>query len=434
LAKQGLVRGLPKLKFEKDHLCLACSLGKINNSSHKPKDDDTNQEKLYFLYMDLCGPIRVESINGKKYILVIIDDYTRFTWVKFLRSRDEAHGVIIKCLKQIQVCLNATVCNVRTDNETEFVNQTLHEYYENVRISHQTSVARTPQQNGVVERWNCILVEVASTRLIFSEALLFLWAEAFNTACYTQNRSLIRLRYNKTPYELMHDKKLDLSYLHVFDSLCYPTNDSEDLGQLKTKANIGIFIGYAPGKKAFRIYNKRTQLIMETIHDILFHAMFDEFFNPPSSVVSLVPVVAAPRPVDLSGLPASTSIDEDAPSTSNLSTQEQEQSLIIFQGVEESPKTPHFHNDPLNETLHEDSTSQGSSSNVRPSHTPLDLLGKWTKNHLLANVNGDLSRSVSIRKQLNTDAMWCYFDAFLTLVKLKNFKEAMLESSWIDAM
>nr|GEV69884.1 retrovirus-related Pol polyprotein from transposon TNT 1-94 [Tanacetum cinerariifolium] len=225
LAKQGLVRGLPKLKFEKDHLCLACSLGKINNSSHKPKDDDTNQEKLYFLYMDLCGPIRVESINGKKYILVIIDDYTRFTWVKFLRSRDEAHGVIIKCLKQIQVCLNATVCNVRTDNETEFVNQTLHEYYENVRISHQTSVARTPQQNGVVERWNCILVEVASTRLIFSEALLFLWAEAFNTACYTQNRSLIRLRYNKTPYELMHDKKLDLSYLHVFDSLCYPTND-----------------------------------------------------------------------------------------------------------------------------------------------------------------------------------------------------------------
>ncbi|GKE56517.1 retrovirus-related pol polyprotein from transposon TNT 1-94 [Tanacetum coccineum] len=109
LAKQGLVRGLPKLKFEKDHLCSACSLGKSKKSSHKPKADDTNQEKLYLLHMDLCGPMRVESINGNKYILVIIDDYSRFTWVKFLRSKDEAPEVIIKCLKQIQVCLNATV-------------------------------------------------------------------------------------------------------------------------------------------------------------------------------------------------------------------------------------------------------------------------------------------------------------------------------------
>ncbi|GJT87581.1 retrovirus-related pol polyprotein from transposon TNT 1-94 [Tanacetum coccineum] len=87
LAKQGLVRGLPKLKFEKDHLCSACSLGKSKKSSHKPKADDTNQEKLYLLHMDMCGPMRVKSINGKKYILVIIDDYSRFTWVKFLRSR-----------------------------------------------------------------------------------------------------------------------------------------------------------------------------------------------------------------------------------------------------------------------------------------------------------------------------------------------------------
>ncbi|GJT24513.1 retrovirus-related pol polyprotein from transposon TNT 1-94 [Tanacetum coccineum] len=209
---------------------------------------------------------RVESINGKKYILVIVDDYSRFTWVKFLRSKDEAPEVIIKCLKQIQVPLNATVCNVRTYNGTKFVNQTLCEYYENVRISHQISVARTAQYNGVVERQNRTLMEVARTMLIFSKALLFLWAEAVNTTFYTQNRSLIRLCYNKTPYELMHDKKPDLSYLHVFGSLCYSTNDSEDLGKLKAKEDIGIFVSYAPAKKAFRIYNKRTRLIMETIH------------------------------------------------------------------------------------------------------------------------------------------------------------------------
>ncbi|GJY27295.1 retrovirus-related pol polyprotein from transposon TNT 1-94 [Tanacetum coccineum] len=195
LANQDLVRGLPKLKFKKDQLCLACSLGKSKKYSHKPKAEDTNQEKLYLLLMDLCGPMCVESINGKKYILVIVDDYSRFTWVKFPRSKDEAPEIIIKCLKQIQ------------------------------------------------------------------------------------------------------------------------------------------------------------------------------FFSPPPSVVSPVPVAAAPRPIDPAGSPFSTSIDQDAPST-----------------------------------------------------------------HRLEDVIGNPSRPVSTRKQLQTDAMWCYFDAFLTLVKPKNFKEATLDSSWIEAM
>ncbi|GJR52733.1 retrovirus-related pol polyprotein from transposon TNT 1-94 [Tanacetum coccineum] len=229
VAKDSLARGIPKLKFQKDHLCSTCSLGKSKKSSHQPKAKDTNQEKLYHLHMDLCCPMRVESINEKKYILVIVDDYSRFTWVKFLRSKDEDPKAIIKCIKNIQVRLNATVRNVITDNGTEFVNQTLRDFYENVGISHQTSVARTPQQNGIVERRNQTLVEAARTMLIFSKAPLFPWAEAIHTACYTQNRSLICLRYNKTPYELMHDKKLDLSFLHVFGLVCYPTNDSEDL-------------------------------------------------------------------------------------------------------------------------------------------------------------------------------------------------------------
>ncbi|GKC48101.1 retrovirus-related pol polyprotein from transposon TNT 1-94, partial [Tanacetum coccineum] len=136
LAKDGLARGILKLKFQKDHLCTACALGKSKKSSHQSKAGDTNQEKLYLLHMDLCGPMRVASINGKRYILVIVDDYSRFTWVRFLRTKDEAPEAIIKCMKNIQVRLNATVRNVRTDNRIEFVNQTLHEFYENVAISH----------------------------------------------------------------------------------------------------------------------------------------------------------------------------------------------------------------------------------------------------------------------------------------------------------
>ncbi|GJZ27222.1 retrovirus-related pol polyprotein from transposon TNT 1-94, partial [Tanacetum coccineum] len=128
----------------------------------------------------------------------------------------------------------------------------------------------------------------------------------------------------------------------------------------------------------------------------------------------------------------STFIDQDAPSASIPSTQEHKHSPIISQGFKESPKTPTFHDDPLYEFPHEDSTSQGSSSNVRQIYTPLEHLGRWTKNHPISNMIGDPSRSISTRKQLKTDAMWCYFDAFLTLVEPKNFKQIMTEPSWID--
>nr|GEY60144.1 retrovirus-related Pol polyprotein from transposon TNT 1-94 [Tanacetum cinerariifolium] len=135
-----------------------------------------------------------------------------------------------------------------------------------VGISHETSVARSPQQNGVVERCNRTLIEVACTMLIYAQAPLFLWSEAVATACYTQNQSIIRLRHRKTPYELLHNKLPSLSFLHVFGALCYLTNDSENLGKLQPKADIGIFIGYAPTNKAFRIYNRRIRRIVETIH------------------------------------------------------------------------------------------------------------------------------------------------------------------------
>ncbi|GJR45691.1 retrovirus-related pol polyprotein from transposon TNT 1-94 [Tanacetum coccineum] len=130
LARHVLVRGLPSFKFEKDHLCSACALGKSSKKPHKPKSEDTNQEKLYLLHMDLCGPMRVASVNGKKYILVIVDDYSRFTWVKCLRSKDEALVFIINFLKMIQVRLKETVRRIRTDNGTEFVNQDMREYYD----------------------------------------------------------------------------------------------------------------------------------------------------------------------------------------------------------------------------------------------------------------------------------------------------------------
>nr|GEW97269.1 retrovirus-related Pol polyprotein from transposon TNT 1-94 [Tanacetum cinerariifolium] len=170
--------------------------------------------------------------------------------------------------------------------------------------------------------------------------------ETVATACYTQNWSLIRKRHNKTPYELLYNRKPNLKYLYVFGALCYPTNDSEDFGKLKPKADISIFIGYAPAKKAHQIYNRRTRQIMETIHgdfdklttmeqwllnnaDLLFQPIFDEYFNPPLSVVSPVLAAAAPKPTYLTGTPLSTSIEQDALAASTSSTTQETHSPTI---------------------------------------------------------------------------------------------------------
>nr|GEU44951.1 uncharacterized mitochondrial protein AtMg00810-like [Tanacetum cinerariifolium] len=323
LARHDLVRGLPKLKFQKDHLCSACAMGKSKKKPHKPKSDDTNQEKLYLLYMDLCGPMRVASVNGKKYILLIVDDYSRFTWVKCLRSKDEALYFIIKFLKIIQVRLKTLVRQIRTDNETEFVNQTMREYYEQVGISHETSVARSPQQN-----------------------------EAVATTCYTQNRSIIRLRHEKTPYELLHNKHPDLSFLYVFGALCYPTNDSKNLELI--------------GKKI--------------------QPLFDELLTPPASVAS-------------TGSPSSTTVDQDAPSPSNSQTAPKTQSPILPNDVKEDNHdldSAHMNNDPFfGIPIPEVPSDQSLSTDfihttMHPDHQISDHNSKWTKDHPLENIIGEL--------------------------------------------
>nr|GEY10501.1 hypothetical protein [Tanacetum cinerariifolium] len=225
-----------------------------------------SRQRLHLLHMDLCGPMRIASINGKRYLLVIVDDYSRYTWVHFLRSKDEAPDVIIKFLKRITVLLQSLVIIIRTDNGTEFKNQVLKEYFDTVGISHQMSSVRTPQQNGVVERRNWTLVEAPRTMLIFSRAPLFLWGEAIATVCFTQNRSIIHRRFNKTPYELINGRKPDISFLHVFGALCYPKNDHEDIGKLDAKGDISFFIGYSADSCAYKVYNRQTKKIMEAMN------------------------------------------------------------------------------------------------------------------------------------------------------------------------
>nr|GEW08747.1 retrovirus-related Pol polyprotein from transposon TNT 1-94 [Tanacetum cinerariifolium] len=260
LMKNNLVQGVPKMKFKKDHLCSACEQGKTHRKHHKSKTAFASNKLLYLLHMDLCGPIRIESINGKRYVLVVVNDYSRYTCVFFLHSKDEASDVIISFIKKTQVNLQLQVQRVRTDNGTEFKNKTLAKFFDEVGITQQFSAASTPQQNGVVERRNRTLVEAARTMLTFTNLPSFLWSEAIATAYFTQNRSIIYKRFDKTPYELINKRKPNIKFFRVFGCRCYLLNDYEDVGKLKAKGDIGVFVGYSKESAAFRIYNKRTRI------------------------------------------------------------------------------------------------------------------------------------------------------------------------------
>nr|GEW58179.1 integrase, catalytic region, zinc finger, CCHC-type, peptidase aspartic, catalytic [Tanacetum cinerariifolium] len=207
-------------------------------------------------------------------------------------------------------------------------------------------------KNGVVERQNRTLVEAARAMLIFSKASMFLWAEAVATPCYTQNRSLIHTRYHKTPYELVHNKKPDLTFFRVFGALCYPTNDSKDLGKLQPTADIGIFVGYAPSRKGtgpapnLLMHGQTssglvpnpvpaTHYVTPTNKDleILFQPMFDEYLKPSRVERPVHPAQAVQAPVNSAGTPSSTTIDQDAPSPSILPSSSTLQSHSLHQGV-----------------------------------------------------------------------------------------------------
>nr|GFB18919.1 retrovirus-related Pol polyprotein from transposon TNT 1-94 [Tanacetum cinerariifolium] len=346
--KNNLVQGLPKMKFEKDHLCFACEQGKIHRKHHKSKMAFASNKPLYLLHMDLCGSIRVQSINGKRYVLVVVDDYSRYTWVFFLHSKDEASEVIISFIKKTQVNLQLQVQRVRTDNGTEFKNKTLAKFFDEVGITQQFSAARTPQQNGIMERRNRTLVETARTMLTFENLPSFLWAEAIATACFIQNRSIIHKRFDKTPYELMNKRKPNIKFFRVFGCRCYLLNDYEDVRKLKAKGDIGVFVGYSKESAAFRIFNKRTRESSSS-------SLNDDVQKSQEEVI----------------LPSSI--------TQSISNN------MIPNGDEASTSHNVF-NEHLEDAYFDASTSFHNPSNFHTYYQPYTHEKKWTKDHLLHKI------------------------------------------------
>ena len=274
ISKLDLVRGLPKITFRVDRICDACQLGKLKKSSFKLKDMISTSKPLELLHLDLFGPSQIQSINHNRYVFVIVDDYSRFTWTIFLKHKSDAFEMFKSFSKRIQNQFSLKIITIRSDHGGEFENEKFEEFCNKKGITHNFSFPRTPQQNGVVERKNRTIQECARTMLSDSKLPKHFWAEAVATACYILNRILIRPLTNKTPYEFLYKRKPKVSYFKVFGSKCFVLNTKDNLDKFDPKSDKGIFIGYSNRSKAFRIFNLRTNTIEETLH-----VSFDENTN-----------------------------------------------------------------------------------------------------------------------------------------------------------
>ncbi|GKB07831.1 putative ribonuclease H-like domain-containing protein [Tanacetum coccineum] len=266
LVRGNLVRGLPSKLFEINQTCVACQKGKQHRASCKTKTVSSISQPLQMLHMDLFGPTFVKSLMKKMYCLVVTDDFSRFSWVFFLATKDETSEILKTFITGIENLIDLRVKVIRCDNGTEFKNRVMNQFCEMKGIKREFSVARTPQQNGVAERKNRTLIEAARTMLADSKLPITFWAEAVNTACYVQNRVLVIKPHNKTPYELFLGRKPALSFMRPFGCPVTILNTIDHLGKFDGKADEGFFVGYSTNSKAFRVFNSRTMIVEENLH------------------------------------------------------------------------------------------------------------------------------------------------------------------------
>nr|GFA88748.1 hypothetical protein [Tanacetum cinerariifolium] len=410
LSKNDIMVGLPKVKFVKDHLCSSCELGKAKRKSFHTKLTPISKRQLQLLHMDLCGPMRVASINGKRYVLVIVDDYSIYTWTHFLRTKDDTPKVLIDFLRLVQRGLQAQV--------------------------------------GVAAR---IMLSAAKVPLFF-------WAEAMATACFTQNRSLVIPRHEKTPYHIINDRKPSFKFFYIFGSVCYIVRDGENLNKMKEKGDECIFVGYSTQSKAYRVFNKITRVIMESIHvnfDELTLMASDQISSDPAPECqtmalnhdSLSPVIQRQRKVTQADRTVTTSNELDLlfslmfDELLNGSSKVVSKSSANINQAETYAENDQVADDEfinIFSTLVQDQGETSSrhvdSSNMHTFYQRFPSEHRWTNDHPLEQVIRNPSQPVRTRRQLESDAEICMFTLTVSRTKPKNIKEAMADSAWIESM
>jgi hypothetical protein len=326
LQKDDHTLGLTNVVFEKDRLCSACQAGKQVGAHHPAKNILSSSRPLKLLHIYLFGPIAYISIGGNKYGLVIVDDFSRFTWIFFLQDKSEAKGIVKKFIRRVQNEFELKVKNIRSDNESKFRNTQVEEFLDEEGIKHKLSAPYTPQQNGIVERKKCTLIEASRTMLDECKTPDSFWAEAINTACHAANRLYLH-KVNKTPYEIITGKKTSVHYFRVFGCKCFILNKKPKASKFASKVDEGFLLGYGTNEHAYRVFNKTTGCV-ETTVDVKFdesngsqrekvseNLVYDE--EPPSvSIFRMGTGEVMPREVQVQ-TPVDTST-QDPPSSTRV--------------------------------------------------------------------------------------------------------------------
>ena len=424
LRTKELVVGLPNIKFQCDKLCDACAKGKHVRKSFKSKKLVSTTKPLELIHMDLCGPMRVQSRSGKLYVLVIVDDYSRYTWTIFLHSKNETFEEFTCFAKKIQKSSGHQLIHLRSDHGTEFENQKFDEFCREHGMDHNFSAPRTPQQNGVVERKNRTLEDMARTMLIASGLPRNFWAEAVNTACYIINRVMIRPITNKTPYELMKGRKPNVSHLRSFGCKCFVHNNGKrNLGKFDERSDEAVFLGYATDSKAYRVYNKRTLSVEESVH-----ILFDEtnpFVNSSTNNLQELEDYEI-------GLVRNDPDEEDT--TSNMQNAKVPEDVPPVERQEEP--VPEGTQGEVPEEG-ERNLNENNRVPVETGYKPVPIRDfqpkpwKHQKSHPLDLIISDIGKGTQTRSQLRN---FCAHGAFLSIIEPRNHLEALEDADWIQAM
>ncbi|KAM0071004.1 putative RNA-directed DNA polymerase [Helianthus debilis subsp. tardiflorus] len=429
------------------------------------------------LHMDLFGPVQVMSLKKKRYCLVIVDDFSRFTWTFFLHSKDETAGILQDFVTQVEKQFDLPVKSFRSDNGTEFKNKELDAFCVKKGIVRQYSIPRTLEQNGVVERKNRTLIEAARTMLADSGFPLTFWAEAVNTACYVQNRVLINPRHKKTAYEILYKIKPLISYFKVFGCPCFILNLKDSISKFAAKIDCGYFLGYSTTAKAYKVFNARTKVVEETL-DVKFNElssmripanpadMFDlekftfentavktnsagpsEDTSPDYGYEIIIPQRSATKgktPVVQNSCQSSTTatstvVDQSSPSTtaSTSSNTADKSPQTVDKSQQWSTPLPPI--PPPFEATAGSSKSPAVVSSVdthlQPSPTNAiipyqgDLI--FLRSHPPDQIIGNINEGVLTRSQTQNI---CLFAGFLSPRQPVKYQEALKDNSWVEAM
>jgi len=266
--------------------------------SHPRLEHQVTSKVLELLHIDLMGPMQVESIGGKRYVLVIIGDYLRFTWVNFIREKSDTFDVFKDLCTQLQREKDCGIVRIRSDHGTEFKNAKFDKYCLGGGIKHEFSSPITPQQNGVVERKDKTHQEPARVMLNAKHLPYHFWAKAMNTTCHIHNMFTLRTGTTTTLYELWKGRKHTVKYFHVFGSKCYILSDRDYKRKMDPKSDEAIFLGYSTNSRAYGVFNSKPETVMEFINVVIDDVPKEKVSDVDSDVGTSIQETNAPIQVN----------------------------------------------------------------------------------------------------------------------------------------